>query len=61
MKVPLYDFLDYSLILYDLLRVELERAYNFRASGIDGLWIPGLGRARVSQIRSQARRALEAI
>ena len=41
------------------LELELERAQYYRASGIDGLRISGSGRAQVSQIWSQARRALE--
>ena len=40
--------------------LELERAQIYRASGIDGLSILGSGRARVSHICSQARRALKA-
>ena len=43
---------DIWVILKDL---ELERACNYRALGIIGLWISGSGRARVSQICIQAR------
>ena len=39
----------------------LERAQNFLGSGFIGLWVLGSGRAQVSQICSQACRALQVI
>ena len=52
--------LQYTRANIDASSVELERAQIYRASGIDGLSISGSGRARVSHICSQARRALKA-